>query len=153
MPSWRTAERLYRELAARLRVPQNAVSYHLKHLRELGLPRDRHSHADARDVYYYLDLDRLRTFYQQAGQALHPVLSPEARGASGTEGIPDDRPIRVLFLCTHNCPVFPDPVRIHWSFPDPAAIEDEAARSRAFSTLWLELNTRIGHLLNLRSHW
>jgi protein-tyrosine-phosphatase len=48
------------------------------------------------------------------------------------------------------CPTFPgDPVRIHWSFPDPSIVEDEGARSQAFATLWLELNLRIGHLLNL----
>ena len=48
------------------------------------------------------------------------------------------------------CPAFPgDPVRIHWSFPDPSIIEDVSARSQAFTTLWLELNLRIGHLLNL----
>jgi len=213
------------EIVTRLGLPANAVSYHLKQLRELGVLRDRHSHADARDVYYHLDLDRLRVLYRQAGQALHPLLSPEGHEALGAEGIPAHRPIRVLFLCTHNsarsqlaeailrlrggeavevvsagdhptavhpltislleehgiepgpyvakaldrfvgqsfdyvitvcdrvkehCPVFPDdPVRIHWSFPDPTAIEDEAARSRAFVTLWLELSTRVGHLLSL----
>ena len=48
------------------------------------------------------------------------------------------------------CPHFPnDPVHIHWSFPNPAAVEDEETRRRAFSTLWLELNTRIGTLLNM----
>ncbi|HVA90962.1 MAG TPA: metalloregulator ArsR/SmtB family transcription factor [Chloroflexota bacterium] len=213
------------EIVARLGLPANAVSYHLKQLRDLGVLRDRRGHADGRDVYYRLDLDRLRMLYREAGQALHPMLSPEDPVAPGAEGIPAGRPIRVLFLCTHNsarsqlseailrlrgggavevasagdhptevhplaiallqehdidssqyvakslerfvdqsfdyiitvcdrvkdhCPVFPnDPVRIHWSFPDPTVIEDEAARSQAFSTLWLELNIRIGHLLNL----
>ncbi|HVA92341.1 MAG TPA: metalloregulator ArsR/SmtB family transcription factor [Chloroflexota bacterium] len=213
------------EIVARLGLPANAVSYHLKQLRDLGVLRDRRGHADGRDVYYRLDLDRLRMLYQQAGQILHPMLSPEDPVASGAEGIAADRPIRVLFLCTHNsarsqlaeailrlrggeavevasagdhptevhplaiallqehdidssqyvaksldrfvgqsfdyiitvcdrvkdhCPVFPDdPVRIHWSFPDPTVIEDDAARSQAFATLWLELSTRVGHLLNL----
>jgi len=213
------------EIAARLGLPANAVSYHLKQLREVGVLNDRHSHADARDVYYHLDLDRLQALYRQAGQTLHPLLSPEDPKASGAAEIPADRPLRVLFLCTHNsarsqlaeailrlrggeavevasagdrptavhpmtislleehgiepgpyvaksldrfvgqsfdyvitvcdrvkehCPVFPDdPVRIHWSLSDPTAIKEEAARSRAFATLWLELCTRVGHLLSL----
>jgi len=213
------------ELVARLGLPQNAVSYHLKHLRELGLLRDRRSHADGRDVYYHLDLDRLQALYQQAGQALSPALVPAGPAAGGADILGADPPIRVLFLCTHNSarsqlaeailrlrgrdtvevasagdhpsavhpmaialmeqhgidprahtaksldgfvgqafdyvitvcdrandryPMFPDdPLRIHWSFPDPTAIDDEAARTRAFATIWLELNTRVGHLLNL----
>ena len=213
------------ELVARLSLPQNAVSYHLKHLRELGLLRDRRSHADGRDVYYHLDLDRLQALYQQAGQALSPALVPAGPAAGGADILGADPPLRVLFLCTHNsarsqlaeailrlcggdavevasagdhpsvvhpmaialmeqhgidprahtaksldglvgqafdyvitvcdrandrCPMFPDdPLRIHWSFPDPTAIDDETARTRAFATIWLELNTRVGHLLNL----
>src|SRR5918912_467332 len=68
------------ELVAHLHCPQNAVSYHLKHLRALGLLRDRRSTADARDVYYSLDHDLQET-------------APEADAS---------RPLRVLFLCTHN---------------------------------------------------
>lgn len=49
------------EVAERLSLPQNAVSYHLGRLRELGLLRDRRGTHDARDVYYSLDGDRLRT--------------------------------------------------------------------------------------------
>ncbi len=59
----------------------------------------------------------------------------------------------IITLCDSvrdQCPAFPgDPIRIHWSFPDPSLIEDKTARARALSTLWLELNTRIGHLLNM----
>ena len=213
------------ELVSQLGLPQNAVSYHLKLLRDLELLRDRRSHADARDVYYHLDLDRLRSLYQQAGQTLYPALTPEDATALPTDPMDEERPIRVLFLCTHNsarsqlaeailrlrggsavevfsagdqpttvhpmaialmeqhgidpslhaskaldqfigrpfdyvitvcdrandhCPIFPDdPMRFHWSFPDPTAIADEGGRRSAFDTLWLELNTRIGHLLNL----
>lgn len=47
------------------------------------------------------------------------------------------------------CPVFPgDPQKIHWSFPDPAAVtgtEDE--KYRAFLQTARELTTRIGYLL------
>ena len=47
------------------------------------------------------------------------------------------------------CPVFPgDPVQIHWSFPDPAAVEGpEEMRYRAFRQTALQLNNRIGYLL------
>lgn len=47
------------------------------------------------------------------------------------------------------CPVFPhDPQQIHWSFPDPAAVEgSEATRLQAFLQTARELNTRIQYLL------
>jgi protein-tyrosine-phosphatase len=42
----------------------------------------------------------------------------------------------VITVCDRTaeaCPTFPgDPERIHWSFEDPAAAEDETARRRAF---------------------
>jgi protein-tyrosine-phosphatase len=48
------------------------------------------------------------------------------------------------------CPLFPtDPERIHWSFADPAAVEDEAARARAFQQTAQQLVTRVRHLLTL----
>jgi len=87
------------EIVEQLRVPQNAVSYHLKHLRALGLLRDRRSTADARDVYYSLDLDRLQALYTAAGDALHvEAAHPDDAGPTTDT----DRPLRVLFLCTHN---------------------------------------------------
>jgi arsenate reductase len=47
------------------------------------------------------------------------------------------------------CPVFPgDPMRIHWSFPDPSAVEgSEDERYRAFRDTAIQLTTRIGYLL------
>jgi protein-tyrosine-phosphatase/DNA-binding transcriptional ArsR family regulator len=47
------------------------------------------------------------------------------------------------------CPVFPgDPTQIHWSFPDPSAVEGaEAVRFEAFRTTAIQLNTRINYLL------
>ena len=220
------------EIVEQVGVPQNAVSYHLKQLRALGLLRDRRSSADARDVYYNLDLDRLQALYAATGAALQipvlplPIAVDEEKSVDG-EPHPDlDRPLRVLFLCTHNsarsqlaegimrclggdavevysagsaptavhpialtllrrwdddparytsksldlfvgqrfdyiitvcdrvrdgCPVFPDdPVRIHWSFPDPALVEDSDAQARAFHTVQRELCTRIRYLLTCK---
>jgi ArsR family transcriptional regulator, arsenate/arsenite/antimonite-responsive transcriptional repressor / arsenate reductase (thioredoxin) len=213
------------ELVEHLHCPHNAVSYHLKHLRALGLLRDRRSTADARDIYYSLDLDRLRALYTAAGDALRAWPEHE-HDTQETAPVADaSRPLRVLFLCTHNsarsqlaegilrylaggavevasagseptavhpyalallrewgidtthhsaksldlfagqsfdyiitvcdrirehCPVFPnDPVRIHWSLPDPALITDEAEQRQAFRTVQRELITRIRYLLNL----
>lgn len=48
------------------------------------------------------------------------------------------------------CPTFPgDPGRIHWSIPDPVAVEGEAERRQAFDDAWRELSTRIRYLLLL----
>jgi len=48
------------------------------------------------------------------------------------------------------CPVFPgDPERIHWSFSDPALIQDAGQRREAFDRTAQELMTRIRHLLTL----
>jgi protein-tyrosine-phosphatase len=211
------------EVVQLLRAPQNAVSYHLKQLRALGLLRDHRSSSDARDIYYGLDLERLSALYAAAGSALHPGFAPALveDPAAGTV----EHPLRVLFLCTHNsarsqlaegmirylgggqveahsagsqpcavhpealallegwgvdtaqhvskslerfrehtfdyvitvcdrvresCPTFPgDPKQIHWSLPDPAAIEDAEARKRAFQQVFRELQVRIRYLLNL----
>jgi protein-tyrosine-phosphatase len=55
-----------------------------------------------------------------------------------------DYVITVCDRAAETCPVFPgDPERIHWSFDDPAAIEDEDARRRAFETVATELAARI----------
>jgi protein-tyrosine-phosphatase len=192
-----------------------------------GLVQERRSSADARDVYYSLDLKRLHELYLAAGEAVHPGMSSvsapmEAKDAAQARG---RNRVRVLFLCTHNsarsqlaegilrqlggdrvkvhsagsepsavhpdairvltslgidpsthqakhlnqycnqtfdyiitvcdrvresCPVFPeDPERIHWSFPDPALVEDDAARYRAFEQTANQLVTRIRFLLIL----
>src|SRR5258706_15638577 len=62
------------ELVDALKQPQNLVSYHLKQLRDLRLVVERRSTADARDIYYSLDLVQLQTFYDAVGEALHPAL-------------------------------------------------------------------------------
>jgi protein-tyrosine-phosphatase len=49
------------------------------------------------------------------------------------------------------CPVFPgNPVTIHWSFPDPAAVMGiEEEQVRAFLDTAIQLNTRITYLILL----
>ncbi len=93
------------EIGEAVRLPSNAVSYHLKQLRSLGLLRDHRSTADARDVYYHLDLDRLLLLYATGGESLFPGMTvmpddhaPDAQAAESASA----RPLRVLFLCTHN---------------------------------------------------
>jgi protein-tyrosine-phosphatase/DNA-binding transcriptional ArsR family regulator len=83
-----------------LDIPHNALSYHLKYLRDLGLVRDHRSSADARDIYYQLDLRRLRGLYAALGNALQAESNEflESLAVPGTA----DTPLRVLFLCTHN---------------------------------------------------
>jgi len=86
------------ELAAWVGEPMNLVSYHLKKLRDDGVVTTRRSEADGRDVYYSLDMGRLRGMYQAAGAALHPTLgqgdfSPALHVTASR---------RILFVCTHN---------------------------------------------------
>jgi protein-tyrosine-phosphatase/DNA-binding transcriptional ArsR family regulator len=106
------------EIGAALQLPANALSYHLKRLRTAGVLRDRHSSADARDVYYHLDVARLQDLYAAAGNSLYPGLPQlinaamaadgEGGGSPGSADAPLSsrttlsRPMRVLFLCTHN---------------------------------------------------
>ena len=61
---------------------------------------------------------------------------------------------RIITLCDRvreACPTFPgDPERIHWSFPDPAAVEGTAEEQyHAFEQVGLQLTTRIRLLLTL----
>lgn len=88
------------EIMERVGAPQNAVSYHLKQLRSLGLLRDRRSSGDARDVYYSIDIERLYALYAATGDALHPALAADSTTGSSASTI--NQPLRVLFLCTHN---------------------------------------------------
>ncbi len=102
------------EIGAALHLPANALSYHLKRLRAAGLVRDQHSSADARDVYYRLEVDRLRTLYAAAGDGLYPGLFALSSDTDSDGSVAPAEyayrctqrrsrvPLRVLFLCTHN---------------------------------------------------
>jgi thioredoxin type arsenate reductase len=104
---WRLVEALARsdhrvqELVTLVDEPHNLVSYHLRRLRDQALVSERRSAADGRDVYYSLDLDRLKGLYFAAGESLHPGISDRPQAAGGTAS-GRGRRVRVLFLCTHN---------------------------------------------------
>jgi protein-tyrosine-phosphatase/DNA-binding transcriptional ArsR family regulator len=212
------------ELVEAVKRPQNLVSYHLRKLHEHGVVREHRSIADGREVYYSLDLDRVRASLLDAGGSLHPALGRDSEPTPAKADVEGQKTVRVLFLCTHNsarsqiaegilrsksggnidvhsagteatqihplavralaemnidihgqhsksleqfigqhfdyiitvcdrakesCPVFPgDPVRIHWSFPDPSAVEGtEEARFQAFRETSIQMMTRISYLL------
>jgi protein-tyrosine-phosphatase/DNA-binding transcriptional ArsR family regulator len=212
------------ELVRQIKQPHNLISYHLKRLRLQKLVSERRSSADARDIYYSLNLDQFRQMYVDTGQALHPGVSesvslPQVQTKGSSES-----PARVLFLCTHNsarsqmaegllremghnkvevfsagtepsgihalaikvmsgrgidlsthrskhlkeylgqdfdyvitvcdrvrevCPIFPgEPDHIHWSFPDPAAIQGNLkTQESGFEDTARELTVRIQYLL------
>lgn len=90
------------ELIDMLQQPQNLVSYHLKQLRDLRLVVERRSTADARDIYYSLDLVQLQTLYDAVGIALHPALPHRETGGAGDVHADTARRTRILFLCTEN---------------------------------------------------
>ena len=93
-----TSDRQVGELVELLEQPMNLVSYHLKKMRDEALVTTRRSEADGRDIYYSLDLTRLRERYLEAGQALHPTLGYALPGFDPLRLLPQ----RILFICTHN---------------------------------------------------
>jgi ArsR family transcriptional regulator len=81
------------ELGALLKLPQNLVSYHLGMLRQAGLVQAHRSDADARAVYYSLDLAALEAAYGRIGAAMQLPHSEN----------PTTQPaVTVFFLCTQN---------------------------------------------------
>ena len=61
-----------------------------------------------------------------------------------------DYVITVCDQANETCPVFPgDPKRIHWSFPDPSAVEDPQTRQRTYQQIAQELTRRISYLLTV----
>jgi protein-tyrosine-phosphatase len=61
-----------------------------------------------------------------------------------------DYVITVCDRAAESCPVFPgDPQRIHWSFADPAAVQDATEQRRAFDRVATELAARLRIWLSL----
>jgi protein-tyrosine-phosphatase len=74
-----------------------------------------------------LAADVLQTRFNVDTADLYPKHLDRFRGETF------DYVITVCDRAAETCPTFPgDPERIHWSFEDPVAVEDEAARRRAF---------------------
>jgi len=90
------------ELVRLLEQPQNLVSYHLRRLYEQQLVTERRSSADGRDIYYSLDVGMLRTLYFGAADSLNPALTRTDTELQETASRLTGKPMRVLFLCTHN---------------------------------------------------
>ncbi len=208
------------ELVAQLQQPMNLISYHLKKMRAEALVTTRRSEADGRDIYYRLDLNRLRQMYLAAGMELHPAIGANLRAVDFSRL----QHQRILFVCTHNsarsqmaegllrhlsqgyldvisagsqptevhpdairamnamgidirqqqsrplsdvegqsfdyvitvcdkareiCPTFPgSAIPIHWSFPDPVAIQDDAERANVFEQTAHQLKSRIEYFLS-----
>lgn len=98
------SDRKVHELVASSGRPQNLISYHLARLRRAGLVTQRRSSADARDLYYQLDLDRFTDLYAGAAAGVQPAFALlGSRGPGGeSSALAPVRAWRVLFLCTAN---------------------------------------------------
>jgi ArsR family transcriptional regulator, arsenate/arsenite/antimonite-responsive transcriptional repressor / arsenate reductase (thioredoxin) len=92
-----SSDRKVNELVQAVGQPPNLVSYHLGQLRGVRLVSERRSSADARDVYYSLDLERLQAALERCAGTIHPGLWPDPSRA-----VAELPARRVLFLCTHN---------------------------------------------------
>lgn len=100
----RSDERV-QDLVARLQLPQNLISYHLRLLRDGSLVHERRSSADERSIYYSLDLEQFQAQFLLAGEHLHPAMiaTSSADKDLSLRSLDQRRPpLRVLFLCTQN---------------------------------------------------
>lgn len=108
------SDRKVQELVASSGRPQNLVSYHLGRLRRAGLVTQHRSAADARDLYYQLDLDRFTDLYLGAAVEVQPALAlvgpALARLVDGGLTLVEEPSAaeaaadrwRILFVCTAN---------------------------------------------------
>jgi arsenate reductase len=94
-----------------------------------------------------------------AGTSPRPAVDPMAVQAMADQGIdiraqvskdvstcaaqPFDWVITVCDRAREVCPVLPGAETIHWSFPDPSAVEGERERAKAFRETVLGLKRRV----------
>lgn len=78
------------------------------------------------------------------------ITGQEAKSVDQFAGESFDYVITVCDRVREVCPLFPnDPERIHWSFADPALVEDSERRREAFEKTARELTVRLRYLLAL----
>ena len=78
-------------------------------------------------------------------------ISAEGQRSKHVNELLDQHFDYVITVCDNareTCPVFPGKtIRLHWSFPDPSAVQDPAERRRAFRDIAAGLQERIAQLL------
>ncbi len=82
---------------------------------------------------------------QQHGLAVHGLRSKSWDEFSGDGAVKLDTVITVCDnAAAESCPVWIGaPQSLHWGLPDPAAVEDSAARREAFAGVYRELQEKI----------
>jgi arsenate reductase len=89
---------------------------------------------------------RLNPFAVQAMAKLHlDIAGARAKHVAEFVGQPWDYVITVCDDARERCPVFPgDTERIHWTYPDPSAVEGtDAERQHAFDVVAADLMSRL----------
>lgn len=87
---------------------------------------------------------------QVLAEAGIPCEGKAPRGLDGLDQQQWDFVITVCDRAREACPIFPGtPILAHWGMPDPADVEGEEARLRAFRETMTVLNRRIDLLLAL----
>lgn len=94
------SDRTTHELSQRLNVPDNQVTHHMTTLIQAGLAKQRRSSVNELEVYYSVDLPVLAHAFRQASENLHPALLSKEQPETAASKL--NRPLRLLFLCTHN---------------------------------------------------
>jgi protein-tyrosine-phosphatase len=90
------------DLAAETSQSQQAVVSSLEPLHAAGVITSRRSDANSDDMYYHLDLDKLRGLYDMTSTALPPEFAPAVEAEVESWLQAGEAHPRVLFLCTQN---------------------------------------------------
>lgn len=84
----------------------------------------------------------------KAMQALNiDIRNQQAKHWSMFAGQQFDYVISVCDRARESCPVFPNGLAFHWSFPDPAAIPDAVLREVTFNQMASRIATRVEHFV------